>query len=260
MVNREDKFKNLSKQRKLIAIVDKIINTLILITLVPILLYGFYGIWDSQQILSSANSENYATYRPTDNPLSFRELRKINSDVFGWITIFDTHIDYPLLQGYDNSKYVNTDAEGKFSLSGSIFLDYRNQKDFSDFNNVIYGHHMDKNAMFGEIEKYADEKFFKSHLKGEIYFSDQWHRLELFAFMHVDAYDRMMYNISIKGKKEEEFLRYVKAHSKQYINVDKKKIDHIVVLSTCTTDSTNGRHILVGKIAEKLAKSSKGDT
>lgn len=254
-----EKFKDLSKERKIVAILDKIVNNLILMTLVPLLLYGIYGIWDSQQILSSASSDNYATYRPTDKPLSFRELCKLNPEVFGWITVFDTHIDYPLVQGEDNSKYVNTDVMGNFSLSGSIFLDYRNQKDFSDFNNVIYGHHMDKNAMFGELEKYADADFFYKHLKGEIYYSDEWHSMEFFAFMSVDAYNPTMYDVYIKDKKNKErFLQYVKKHSIQYANIDTKTIDHILVLSTCSTDSTNGRHLLVGRIGGKLAKNSKG--
>ena len=51
---------------------------------------------------------------------------KLNKDVVGWITIFDTHISYPVVQGKDNQEYLNKDVFGKFSFSGSIFLDYRN--------------------------------------------------------------------------------------------------------------------------------------
>ena len=86
--------------------------------------------------------------------ISFEELQKINPEVFGWLNIPDTHIDYPLVQAEGNSKYVNTDVKGNFSLSGSIFLDCRNHKDFSDCNHIIYGHHMQKDAMFGELERF----------------------------------------------------------------------------------------------------------
>ena len=67
---------------------------------------------------------------------------KLNKDVVGWITIFDTHISYPVVQGKDNQEYLNKDVFGKFSFSGSIFLDYRNACDFTDSYSIIYGHHM----------------------------------------------------------------------------------------------------------------------
>ena len=55
----------------------------------------------------------------------------INKDVAGWITIDDTHIDYPVVQGKDDMEYINKDVYGEFSLSGSIFLSCMNKKDFS---------------------------------------------------------------------------------------------------------------------------------
>ena len=64
-----------------------------------------------------------------------------------------------LCRGSKNSTYVNTDPEGNYSLSGSIFLDSRNQPDFSDFNNIIHGHHMAGNVMFGEIDLFEEEDF-----------------------------------------------------------------------------------------------------
>ena len=38
--------------------------------------------------------------------------------------------------------------------------------DFNDWYNLIYGHHMDNGAMFGDIDKYRDKDFFNSHQKG----------------------------------------------------------------------------------------------
>ncbi|MGX7306277.1 class B sortase [Enterococcus durans] len=47
-------------------------------------------------------------------------------------------------------------------MSGSIFMDYRNKKDFSDFNSIIYGHHMAESAMFGDLDKFKDQKFLRN--------------------------------------------------------------------------------------------------
>ncbi|MCG4817374.1 class B sortase, partial [Collinsella aerofaciens] len=74
--------------------------------------------------------------------LSFEQLKELNPEVFGWLTVYGTNIDYPVTQGKDNWKYVNTNALGEYSLSGAIFLDYTNRKDFQDFNSILYGHHM----------------------------------------------------------------------------------------------------------------------
>ena len=123
---------------KIIRIADKMVNWLIALCFIPLLLYGIYGLWDSNQINQQADASLYETYKPTaKDSISFAELQKKNPEVIGWLTVDHTHIDYPLVQGEDNSKYVNTDPLGAFSLSGSIFLDYNNRNDFSDMNSII---------------------------------------------------------------------------------------------------------------------------
>ena len=63
--------------------------------------------------------------------MDLSELRKTNEDVFGWITIPDTTVAYPLLQGDDNSHYLKYSWDGLWNPGGSIFFDYRNQQDFT---------------------------------------------------------------------------------------------------------------------------------
>ena len=214
------------------------------------LLYGCYGVWDSNNIYIQGAASVYETYRPSskDN-LSFEELKKINPEVFGWIIVNNTHIDYPLVQATDNVKYVNTDAKGKFSLSGAIFLDCRNKKDFSGLNNILYGHHMANNVMFGEIELFKEKKYFKSHKFGKLYYEDKWNKIEFFAFLTADAYDPVLYNtdFSISNGKD-EYIHYVKSHALNYRNIPMSEKDKFVTLSTCTSTSTNGRYLLIGRI------------
>ena len=62
------------------------VNWLIVLCFVPLLFYGIYAVWDSAQINQKAESTVYETYRPTDDDLSFDELRKLNPEVFGWLT------------------------------------------------------------------------------------------------------------------------------------------------------------------------------
>ena len=74
--------------------------------------------------------------------IDFDALKKINPDVVSWITIPDTNIDYPLLQGKDNNQYLHKDMEGRDSAAGAIFLDHGDKADLSSRHNIIYGHHM----------------------------------------------------------------------------------------------------------------------
>ena len=246
--------------KKIIRIADKTVNWLIVLCFMPLLLYGLYGLWDSRQINQQADASLYETYKPTAKDfISFAELQKKNPEVFGWITVDKTHIDYPLVHGEDNSKYVNTDPLGGFSLSGSIFLDYNNQKNFSDMNNIIYGHHMEKDAMFGEVEYYQEPSYFEKHSRGQLYYEGKWHEVEFFAFVHADAYDSVLYNTQMQRKTDmPAYLDYVRQHASYFEELSFREDERFVTLSTCTSESTNGRHLLIGRIQEEI-KNEQGD-
>lgn len=238
--------------RKIIQIADHLVNAIIVSFCVLLILYGGYGLWDSAQINKQAESYVYQTYKP-DDKLSFKKLRQINPEVFGWLTVENTHIDYPLVQGKDNSKYVNTDAKGEFSLSGSLFLDCRNHKDFSDMNHIIYGHHMDKDAMFGELEYFQEQIYFEKHKFGKLYYKGKWHPIEFFSFLHVDAYDEQIYNTTLKDESDRlSYLDYIRTNAQHFRELSFQPEDRYIILSTCTSSSTNGRHVLVGRISKQL--------
>ncbi|MGY3725053.1 sortase B [Granulicatella balaenopterae] len=237
---------------KIFKIIDYIINSFILLFLCLSFIYCCYSIWDTTQIYNKADSNIYDIYKPSSKGnLSFEELVRINKEVIGWININDTHIDYPIVQCEDNFKYVNTGADGEYSLAGSIFMDYRNNKDFSNMNNILYGHNMEKQAMFGEIKNYCDKDFFSNHLNGRLYYDSDWHNIEIIAVMKVDAYDEFIYNTSYADISDEtKIIEYI---SKNAININVENIEHgkrFLTMSTCTPEITNGRHVLIGQIED----------
>ncbi|AQW25809.1 MULTISPECIES: class B sortase [Clostridium] len=244
--------------KKVIYIADNIVNILIILCFLPVLFYGVYAVWDSKQIYHHADASLYESYRPaSEDKMSFEALQKINPEVFGWLIVNGTHVNYPLVQASNNSKYVNTDAKGEFSLSGSLFLDSRNQKNFSDINNIIYGHNMEKKAMFGELKDFENKEFFEKHKYGELYYEDKWHKIEFFAFLYADAYDSVLYNTGLYGIDDYKmYLEYVKRKAEHFRNLPFQPEDHFVALSTCSSNSTNGRHILIGRITDKTENMS----
>lgn len=58
-----------------------------------------------------------------DNNASLESLlSEINPDYRAWLTIYDTNIDYPVMQGEDDLFYASRDIYKEVSLTGSIYL------------------------------------------------------------------------------------------------------------------------------------------
>lgn len=232
---------------------DRLTNLAVVLVILGMVLYVFYSLWDTSHIYSAASTEVYETYRPSeDDTESFAELQAINPDVFGWLTVYGTGIDYPVTQGENNSTYVNTDARGDYALSGSLFLDSESARDFSDFNSTIYGHHMEEGTMFGDLDLFREESFFQSHKYGSLFFDGQDHGLEIFAALEVSAYDERIYRTGdIPAAERETYLAYLKENALFYREAGITADDHIVILSTCASDSTSGRLVLAARISSE---------
>ena len=240
--------------KAIIHITDSIIGILVLTAILLALAFAGYALWDSEQIHSQADKSMYTAYKPTveNEGKTFNELRQINDEVIAWLNIFDTNIDYPVTQGTNNMKYVTTNAEGRYSLSGSIFLDYRNSSDFSDFNSIIYGHNMDKKTMFGEVGYFEDKKYFDSHGYGNLYFDATDHGIEFFAFIHTDAYNSSIFWPNVPEDMRQVYLNGLLEEALHVRDIGVSTEDNIVLLATCSPSTTNGRDILVGRITDRI--------
>ena len=231
---------------------DRLTDIVIAVALCAMLLFGAYSIWDSHQIDRQAAPLQYAAYRPdADDSAGFEELRVINPEVIAWLTVIGTPIDYPVTQGQDNEKYINTDAKNDYTLSGSLFLDYRNSPDFDDFKSVIYGHHMANERMFGALSNFAERDYFDAHPYGDLFFNGRNHGIAFFALVLTDAYDDLLFDPA--GDDRANVLDTIRSKAvflRQSVSVTTE--DPIIVLSTCTTDITNGRYMLIGKLTDEI--------
>jgi len=239
---------------KLIRGAHSLIDTFALVVILLLLAFGSYAMWDSNQIHTAASSAQYEIYKPTAESASFEDLQKINPDVFAWLTVYGTNIDYPVVQGQDNMRYVNTNASGRNSLSGAIFKDYRNSPNFADFNSILYGHHMEHSVMFGEIGNFLEKDYFNARRYGMLFFEGREHGIEFFAFIHADANDARIFRPGVTGTGAKQtyldFIYDTAIHLREDVSVTVN--DRIVLLSTCSSESTNGRDILIAKIIENV--------
>jgi sortase B len=240
-------------------VLDIILNICIGLALTVALLYSGYGLWDTWYIYNKASvSDELLSYKPsiTETEVSLEEkfasIQEINPDICAWLTVDDTGIDYPIVQGESNLYYVNRDVYGEFSLSGSVFLDCNNERDFSDSYSLLYAHHMEGNVMFGEVTEFLDADYFSKHTSGIFYTPSGSYNIEWFACVSTDAYDKQVFSpSSISGEGQyEELLEYLKEKAVNYSDsVDVTTNDKIIALSTCLDLTTNGRALLFGKLS-----------
>jgi len=220
--------------------------------------YAGYSLWDNNQIYSAAENiqQELISLRPEtdaesqDNTASFAELQQINEDVCAWVTLGNTRIDYPVLQGENNLKYINTDVYGDFALAGSIFLDSRNSRDFSDTYSLLYGHHMEGGRMFGDLDLYKDKGFFNNNRQGQLVLPNGSFRIEVFACVVVTASDSVIFDPGLTRGETDGFIRYVKknalyCHSEVGDILKQNNEARILGFSTCSAEFSDARTVLI---------------
>ncbi len=196
--------------------------------------------------------------------MSFEELLRINPDVCAWITMDHTGIDDPVLQGETNLTYINTDVYGKFALAGSIFLDARCDRTFSASYSLIYGHHMEKNLMFGDLDLYREPEFFGENRTGTLLLPEGAEELETIGCLVTEASDEMIFEPELCEGHIAELMEYVRENALVYDEVAVRAVgqlaeqaeEHsmrsprIVALSTCAAEYTDVRTVLLTVVRE----------
>lgn len=222
--------------------------------IIQIIIISFVLFLINTPLMLADELENYNPIEHHEEK-GFYQLQQNHPDVKGWISIDGTHIDYPLLQSEDNVKYLDHNAFGDYVVTGSIFLDYRFNANFTNFNTIIYGHHVPTGDMFGDIKKFTDKEFFDNHRFGTIYYNGEEKELEIFGILEVDAYDMTIYRpLSDNVEENQVYYQYLLTKAKYKRDVSVTSDDKICLLSTCFVDVTNGRHILLAKINSGFKK------
>lgn len=246
---------------RVIDVLDWIINCAFHMIMLAILGISAFSLYDTYKIYNDAAPDNmYSRYRPLADgslSLSFGELMEQNPDVIAWLTIDDTNIDYPVVQGENNSYYLNRDALGDYSLSGSIFVDSENASDFSNPYTLLYGHHMDYDVMFGGLDHFEDEDYFYSHRTGRLWISDDsYYEVTVVSCLATDAYDSRAFCVT--PDEDENLLTVMHEYLKEKSLIYADDVDtdaHLLGLSTCTSAGTNARTLVfctIGHLTDEL--------
>lgn len=217
--------------RTVVCVLDTLFNRVIALLCLLLFLICLYAMVDAVNVYRNANDTSILKYKPQLDEAP-GALQKLSEDAVGWLTIDGTAIDYPVMQGKTNDAYLNTDPYGNFSLSGSIFLDSRNNADFSDDFSLVYGHHMEYGAMFGSLDEFCKADYLEAHRTGTLMVnSGQAYQLTVFASCKVVASEELVFNPTETGR--DELLDYVKEHSEVFAPHSDAPDSPILALSTC---------------------------
>lgn len=186
-----------------------------------------------------------------DLPVNIAEIQKEMPDVYGWIEIPGTKVNYPVVQREDdNLYYLDRTPEGSSNIEGSIFSEDYNRRDFTDPVTVLYGHNMKNGDMFGELHLFEDKSFFDANRDLYIYLKDKKLTYRIFAAVLFDNRHIMQ---SYDFSSEDSFLLFIReimSIRNMRSNVDGDisilPTDKILTLSTCHGMGSDYRYLVLG--------------
>lgn len=186
--------------------------------------------------------------------VDFDKLKKANQDVVAWIQFDEPKIiNYPVVRGDDNNKYLHTTFEGKKNSSGTLFMDANNSGEFADPNTFIYGHNMKNGSMFGQLRKYKTKEYYEQNPYFYIYTPDGKEvKYQIFAVCIVEDTSRSYTRFYNSDEEYLDYLKYIKSIANYDTGVELTTDSKIISLSTCTNVSETQRLLVHGvKISEQ---------
>ena len=178
--------------------------------------------------------------------VDFDMLLGINSDIVGWIYIPGGFVSYPLLQGVDNQLYLTTTFDKRHNILGSIFLDFRNNRDFEDFNTIIYGHDTRNDMMFGSLKRFEEQSYVDEHRYIHIIREHEVRVYEIFSVYETLATSDT-YTIGFAS--ERAFAEYLhKVAERSWVEAAPLNMASIITLSTCTPTHRDKRLVVQAQL------------
>ena len=224
-----------------------IINVIITVLVILALSFGYLAYIEYKPVIKSDTQNKVIkdlvvveTDNPIDRVIDFKALKKINSDVIGWIYIPYTSVDYPVLRGSSIEEYLYKDIEGNYSPIGSIKV-YPDTSDYMlDAHQFIFGHSMREFKMFGELRMYNEDREYRENKnKMYIYTERKSSEVELFSVFVCDYDDDIFNNYFEIGSSEYlERVNDIKSRNNFKDLVTKPNLDwvnsQVYTLSCCS--------------------------
>lgn len=210
---------------------------------------------DSSALEEVKIDESKIDDKTTERMLQVQELQKENPDIIGWIEIVGTKINYPVLQGEDNSYYMTHNYKKEEAKDGSIFLDKDYDWNLPSSNLLMYGHNMGDGEMFQDLLKYESEDYYKEHPIVRFTTANDDSEYEIISAFKSRVYYKSEKNVFryyffVNAENEEEYNDFVNNAKKASLYDTGKTAeygDQLMTLSTCSYHTEDGRFAVVAR-------------
>lgn len=175
------------------------------------------------------------------------ELKAVNPQVIGYIYIEisatdeSKNISYPLVQGEDDSYYVDHAYDNSSLKAGAIFMDHRCWEKLSKNRvSLIYGHNMNSGAMFHNL-KYLKQLDYFNTAKITVYTLDAIYTYQPFAVYNTVATGDYSH---IYFQSEDDYVEFLDERQRLSVfshNLEFYPTDRIITLSTCVNTNPDAR-------------------
>ena len=187
----------------------------------------------------------------------YKSLYNQNKNLIGWLEIADTNIDYPVMQTADNEYYLDHNINQEEDKNGTLFLDSACDVVKPSTNFIIYGHNMRSGNMFGNLDKYKSESYYKDHpmIRFDTIYEKGTYQV-MYAFMsHIYKEDEIAFKYYqfIDAASEQEFdsdMRSMQEMALYDTGVTAQYGDRLLTLSTCDYEESDGRFVVVAQRME----------
>lgn len=209
-----------------------------------------------EETSSSQATEGSSAPELTENPIDFPALQEANPDIYAWIKVPNTDVDYPIVQASPDKAenyYLHRNPEGEYEFRGSIYTQRLNSRDFSDPVTVIYGHNMLEGSMFTSLHSFRDETFFEEN---EVFYIYTPGHILTYRIVSAYQFDSRHILNSFDFSQEAVFQEYIDymlapqsmiAAVREGVKVTTE--DKIVTLSTCVEYGT-ARYLVQGVLID----------
>ena len=197
---------------------------------------------------------------PYVSPVDFETLWERCGDIYAWLEVPDTDINYPVVQSAtDDAFYIDHSIDGEPDRNGSIYTEHTyNNTTFSDPVTLIYGHNMRSGAMFGYLQEFfSDPEWFEAHETFIVYQPDRELHYRVFAAVpYGTKHILYKYRCFREPSAMTEFLDVIYNTRKFGTNYRQDctvtEDDHIVILCTCLPRSADGRYLVLARLEEVI--------
>lgn len=223
---------------------------------VDVLVEAPISITSTEDIVSEPKEpESHVVTLDDGSIIDFDSLIDTNGDIYAWIYMPDTNVNYPILQHpIDYDYYLTHNVDDTEGRPGCIYTHKPQSKDFTDFATILYGHDWKNGTMFGALRDFYDGEYFGNHEFIYIYTPEKKLTYKIIkATLHSDDYLLSEYdNFSEQGIHDFiDMLGEESSHSACHDrNVSYGPTDKYIVLSTCTWISKSKRYLVIGKLVE----------